>query len=296
MRAGRLSTLIALSAATITLSAGGSASASSPDRVSHFSGRGAVVPMSGTKQVRPGGRASFALAFPTRSECSASFAGRELSLETDEFEGMELRVSVARRARPGTYTVTVSCQGSPPARFSVKVQALRNRPRHFAIPGVRFSVQHKSSRTPSLAEAAAAAHARWLSEGPQILEGFRSGQCTDWAAQKRPDVVQRVFETTVIAELLHQPEPPQLGGAQVWTAAAAAAGLTVSDRPRAGALVVWQEGVEGANATTGHVGYVESVSADGSTFSTSEMNFGGPYQMGYRELSTVPVAGRSFIW
>jgi hypothetical protein len=27
-----------------------------------------------------------------------------------------------------------------------------------------------------------------------------------------------------------------------------------------------------------------------------EVNFGGPYQMGYRELSTVPVVGRSFIW
>jgi surface antigen len=59
--------------------------------------------------------------------------------------------------------------------------------------------------------------------------------------------------------------------------------------------VVWREGVEGAGAGTGHVGFVESVSADGSRFSTSEMNFGRAYAIGRRTLSSAPVPGRSFI-
>jgi surface antigen len=296
MRSGCLSLLIAIAIAAIALPAGSTAAASRRDPSNLRSGPSAVVPMSALKHVEPGGRALFKLVFPTRVECTASFAERELPLDTVEFDALELRVSVARRARPGTDTVTIGCAGSDPAHFSVRIRAPRNRPRRYAIPGVSFSTQGRSVRLPSIAEATATAHSRWLSEAAQILGGFRSGQCTDWAAQKRPDVVQRVFESTVVAELLHQPVPPQLGAAQEWTAAAAAAGLTVSDRPRAGALVVWREGVEDANVATGHVGYVESVSADGSTFSTSEMNVGAPYEMGYREASSEPVAGRTFIW
>jgi surface antigen len=108
-------------------------------------------------------------------------------------------------------------------------------------------------------------------------------------------VIERVYEATVVAELFHRLPPPQLGAAQTWAAVAADVGLHVSDTPVAGALVVWQEGVEGANPETGHVGYVESVSPDGATFSTSEMNDGGPHVMGFRTLSATPVAGRSFI-
>lgn len=150
--------------------------------------------------------------------------------------------------------------------------------------------------SPTEAEAIAIARRRWESEGQGILNGYRNGQCTDWASQKRPDVVERVFEATVVAEVLKRPRPMQLGDAQTWATAAAGVGMTVSNLPAAGALVVWQEGVEGANPLTGHVGYVEPLAEDGSTFSTSEMNFGAPYQMGYRTLSSTPVEGRSFIW
>jgi surface antigen len=152
------------------------------------------------------------------------------------------------------------------------------------------------TRHPSEEEALAIARKRWEEGGQEFLAGFRSGQCTDWAAQKRPDLVERVYEATVVAELLHRDPPVQLGVAQTWGAAAESVGMTVSDSPAAGALVVWQEGVEGANPETGHIGYVESVATDGSTLSTSEMNVGAPYQMGYRTLFSTPVQGRSFIW
>lgn len=287
--------LIATAGVALVLPAAASTSASSPEHPGILSRTNAVVPMHGTEQVKPGGQASFKLAFPTKAACSASFAGRELKLETSEFDHMELLVRVGRRAGPAIDTFTVACRGSAPAHFPVVVGARRGRGTHFAIPGISFSVRPISRRLPSFVEATATAQAKWASEGAQILAGFRSGQCTDWAAQKRPDVVQRVFEATVVAELLQQPEPPQLNAAQDWSASAAAAGLVISDRPQAGALVVWQEGIEGANAQTGHIGYVESVSPDGSTFSTSEMNIGAPYEMGYREVSTEPVAGRNFI-
>jgi len=150
--------------------------------------------------------------------------------------------------------------------------------------------------SPTEAEAIAIARKRWESEGQGILNGYRNGQCTDWASQKRPDVIERVFEATVVAEVVKRPQPMQLGDAQTWATVAAGVGMTVSNLPTAGALVVWQEGVEGANPLTGHVGYVESLAEDGSTFSTSEMNFGAPYQMGYRTRSSTPVEGRSFIW
>jgi surface antigen len=103
------------------------------------------------------------------------------------------------------------------------------------------------------------------------------------------------LKPTWAAQLQGVTEPAQLGDAYTWATAAAAVGFQVSELPVPGALVVWQPNVEGAGEETGHVGYVESVSPDGSTFSTSEENFGGVFLMGYRTLSTTPVAGRSFI-
>jgi surface antigen len=70
----------------------------------------------------------------------------------------------------------------------------------------------------------------------------------------------------------------------------------VKNTPVAGAIAVWQPGADGGVAS-GHVGYVKSVSASGATFATSEMNdLGVPYKMIYRMLSSVPLAGRTFIY
>jgi surface antigen len=82
--------------------------------------------------------------------------------------------------------------------------------------------------------------------------------------------------------------------AKDWAAFARLAGMTVKAVPVAGAIVVWQPGVEGAAGESGHVGYVESV-ANGR-FTTSEENFGAPYQMGSRTLSAAPIRGRLFIY
>lgn len=82
-----------------------------------------------------------------------------------------------------------------------------------------------------------------------------------------------------------------LGNAADWTSSAKALGYQVSDKPVAGAAVVFQPGVAGASEF-GHVGFVEHVYSDGS-FLTSEMNVGGIYIMAWRHLT--PTQGMSFV-
>jgi surface antigen len=88
------------------------------------------------------------------------------------------------------------------------------------------------------------------------------GECTDWALDRRPDLVGKVT-----------------GNAKEWTAQARTAGLPMSKTPSAGAVMVLQGGVMGAGATTGHVAYVESVQRDANgtptSFLVSEQNWNG---------------------
>lgn len=64
----------------------------------------------------------------------------------------------------------------------------------------------------------------------------------------------------------------QLGSAASWAANAPSRGFAVGRTPRAGAVAVFQPGVEGAGAN-GHVAVVEQV-LSGGWFIVSEMNFG----------------------
>lgn len=82
-----------------------------------------------------------------------------------------------------------------------------------------------------------------------------------------------------------------LGNAADWPTSAKSLGYQVTDKPVAGAAVVFQPGVAGASEF-GHVGFVEHVFSDGS-FLTSEMNVGGVYLMAWRHLS--PAQGMSFV-
>ncbi len=77
---------------------------------------------------------------------------------------------------------------------------------------------------------------------------YGRGQCTQWAWYKRQDL------------------PSTLGNANTWAARAAAAGFTVNRTPSAGAIFQTSSG------WYGHVGYVESVNADGS-ITVTEMNY-----------------------
>jgi len=106
------------------------------------------------------------------------------------------------------------------------------------------------------------------------LNWFPYGQCTWWAANQRPDIGSRV-----------------VGNASAWAYSARAAGLATGSVPRAGAVVVYQPGAQGA-AWTGHVAYVTSVS--GNSFTISEMNF--PYWGRVTTRSSWAGPGVTFIY
>lgn len=105
-----------------------------------------------------------------------------------------------------------------------------------------------------------------------------SGECTDWALYRRPDLAGVVS-----------------GNAQNWTAGARAAGRTVSKTPSQGALMVLQGGVMGAFVSTGHVAYVESVTP--TSFVVSEQNWNGIRTPTTRTIpvSSLPASGVDFI-
>jgi hypothetical protein len=96
-------------------------------------------------------------------------------------------------------------------------------------------------------------------QGAAFLCSFRNGQCSDLVARTRPDVVARIYEASWTVGFLHSttPSTPNFV-ARNWATLAQRAGLTVSARPLVGAVVVWQPGVEGADAPTGHVAVVTS--------------------------------------
>ena len=91
---------------------------------------------------------------------------------------------------------------------------------------------------------------------------YGAGQCTQWAWYKRQDL------------------PNMLGNASSWAYNAAAAGFVVNRVPGPGAIF------QTASGWAGHVGYVESVNADGSIVVT-EMNYGIPYRV---IRSTIPAS------
>ncbi|MBA2517970.1 MAG: CHAP domain-containing protein, partial [Solirubrobacterales bacterium] len=102
-----------------------------------------------------------------------------------------------------------------------------------------------------------------------------NGQCTDWAFQKRPDVVLRA-ETKHYAEWLLA-GGPVAGGQYVmldwdggnWARNARYAGLRTGRKPRVGALLAVPAG-----SRPGHVAYVEEL-YDGGRFRVTEYNFDG---------------------
>jgi len=92
---------------------------------------------------------------------------------------------------------------------------------------------------------------------------FYWGQCTWYAYNMRPDLAGHLW-----------------GNASNWPYAARVSGDAVGTSPRAGALVVFQPGVQGAWGT-GHVAYVTAVGSNG-WFQVSETDYPYPGQVTYR--------------
>jgi surface antigen len=95
------------------------------------------------------------------------------------------------------------------------------------------------------------------------LHWFAQGQCTRYAYQKRPDIVDEGYK---------QHGYLQWDGWR-WAGQAKKTGFSVNRKPRGGDIAVWGRNVGGA-ASTGHLAYVRSVTAAGKVKIT-EVNWNG---------------------
>lgn len=93
--------------------------------------------------------------------------------------------------------------------------------------------------------------------------GYARGYCTWWAAYRRGQV--------------GRPIPSNFGNAVTWKVLSQRAGLPGGTTPRAGAVIWFPMG------GYGHVGFVESVSDDG-TVNISDMNWSGWNRVTYRTI------------
>ena len=116
----------------------------------------------------------------------------------------------------------------------------------------------------------------WGSGAIYGSNGYDYGYCTWYAANKRAAA--------------GRPIPSNLGNASTWKVLAQRAGFAVGNAPQAGA-VIWTP----PRDYYGHVGYVESVNADGSV-NISEMNTAGWGVTSYKTISAEAAAGYSYIY
>jgi surface antigen len=116
---------------------------------------------------------------------------------------------------------------------------------------------------PASPAAAAGDHLHW----------FKKGQCTRYAYQKRPDIVDEGYRQH---HFLHW-------DAWEWAPHARDSGFPVNRKPRKGDIAVWQRNVGGAKSK-GHLAYVRSVTAKGKV-KIAEVNWNGKHTVTYRTLS-----------
>ncbi|MGI8864570.1 MAG: CHAP domain-containing protein [Solirubrobacteraceae bacterium] len=223
--------------------------------------------------------------------------------------------TVPVRARTARWRVSATC-GSSRLRVSFAVHgkhqksilALARQVRVYqsggALPAPAAAASasppaSSSPPTPSFPQASAAelgaaqgqAKAWWVENGASVLSTFHAGismgQCTDYAAEMRQDVVQSV-DTWAYTGFLLAHRDGDLGidwTAKNWLINAQSVGMATGHLPEAGAVMVFQPGAYGAYSS-GHVAIVTSVHADRS-FTISEMHAPLVGQLTTRNFSTV---------
>jgi surface antigen len=146
--------------------------------------------------------------------------------------------------------------------------------------------------TPQLASAASAtykwepsASQFWAVNESEVMSQLQNGQCIQWAADKRPDIVRRGMEA-IISQELAAGMPEDLGNwsAKYWSTYATLAGIPTGSVPEVGAIAVFQPGVLGASAPDGHVAYVQRVTSSGRAY-ISQMHAPALGKVTYRWLS-----------
>jgi hypothetical protein len=137
----------------------------------------------------------------------------------------------------------------------------------------------------------------WAVNRKALMHNLNNGQCIQWAADKRPDIVRRAMEAIVAHEIaFHEAEYLGDWSARYWTAYARFAGIPTGRVPRRGAIAVFQPGVLGA-APHGHVAYVEKVTTTGWAY-ISQMHAPFLGRVSYQWLtpSQARKAGLTYIY
>ena len=277
-----------------------------------------------TREVRPGARLTFTVRVGDARTCTLRVGGAHATAKVSGAARVSFSFRVAPWAEAGTSRVSVTCPSLRTQRGILRVRRIRRagRTSRALISGPIRVVVGEGSRpttrrplppvasdpnpatggavTPaplSEADAIARAQADWNAYGAGYLAVFRNGQCTDWAAQKRPDIVERATVRVWADHLMGLPDLGISWNGGSWDDMARAARMAVGTVPRAGAVVTFDAGVLGTSAATGHIAYVEAVGDDG-TFTISEMNAPLPWQVTYRTIRTAAVAqgGISFVY
>jgi surface antigen len=136
----------------------------------------------------------------------------------------------------------------------------------------------------------------WTLNQTVVMTLFQNGQCTQLAADRRPDVVKQIVVGFIGNDIAHGliEAVPNLD-ARYWSHDAAAVGIPTGHKPQVGALIVFQPNVLGSGSA-GHIAYVTSVRR--RRFTISEMNAPMPYQTSSRTLpmSSARLSGVSFVY
>jgi surface antigen len=177
-------------------------------------------------------------------------------------------------ARSATWLLVASC-GSSTVGAVITVHGHRSRGPLSLARRVRALQYVGASDLPAAAQVKRAAMAWWASNSSSILSAVRggrsAGQCTAYAATRRPDIIERVDTWAYSRHLLAGGGGLDVNwNAEYWDANARRAGMKVGTVPRPSAVIVFQPGAYGATAL-GHVAYVDAVGRDGS-FTISEMH------------------------
>lgn len=141
---------------------------------------------------------------------------------------------------------------------------------YIVLPGAQPAA--RATARPSLTNVATAGGFAWGNGAVYGGNGYDYGYCTWYVKNRRPDL------------------PNNLGNASTWKVLAQRAGFATGNVPRAGA-VIWTP----PRDYYGHVGYVESVNADGSV-NVSEMNVVGWGVVSRKTLSAEQAAGYGYIY
>ncbi len=241
----------------------------------------AAPPSTGTVWAGGSAYVTMALAAPA-AQCQlvASSGGRTQSLSTIQPTALHIAWvwQVPASARSATWHVSAIC-GSSQIGVTLTV---RGRQRHRAklalarqLHVFQFGGTFPAPQQLLLDLVPTLARTWWLLMSHSILATFHTGQsagqCTDYVAAQRPDLIAAVDVSAYTREL--QTHSSSLGVdwvAKDWAVNAQQAGLSTGNRPQTGAVVVFQPGSYGA-LSSGHVAVVNAVASDGS-FTISEMH------------------------